>query len=553
MKYFVYCRKSQEDDERQALSISTQLTNIERRFGDDAEIEVVSIYEEARTAKTPGRPRFADMLERIERGEAEGIVAYLPDRLARNSVDSGQLIYMLDTGALKDLKFVDFAFENSANGKFMLQIMFAQSKQYSDVLSDRVTDGMREKIKKLGIRPNQAPEGYLNERGEHRVKIIVPDPVRFPLLRGVIDLILAGASPAEATRIANEEWGYLTRKTSRRGGRPLALSTVYKMLRNPFYSGLIRWKGELFPGAHVPLMTLDEFEVLKHRVGRAEPARPKHHSFAFTGLMRCGACGRMITAETRIKPSGRSYTYYHCTKRGLGPRCPEPAVERSKLEAQIATFLKTLTIHPTIERWCMEELAQDHEEIRALEVAQTQSRRKKLEEIQSQLNELKSLRLRRLVTDEEFLRDREQLERDRIRMAQLLESKAGGQGRFELVAEAILLRNQAVSWFLGGSDADKRLILRTVGSNPTLSSGILSIEAARPFVRVPEKAEILSMCTSVEEVRTRGGCRDEFKPLVWKFIEETRAGLEDPSSEGPIDGLKALRERLDQERGRQAA
>ena len=553
MRYFVYCRKSQEDDERQALSISTQLANIERRFSDDAEINIVGTFEEARTAKVPGRPLFNEMLDRIARGDADGIVSYLPDRLARNSVDSGRLVYMLDTGALRDLKFVAYAFENSANGKFMLAIMFAQSKQYSDVLSDRVTDGMKQKIEKLGIRPNQAPEGYLNVVGDHRTKIIVPDPERFHLIRRVIELISAGSSPADATRVANEDWGYLTRRTSRRGGRPLALSTVYKILANPFYAGLIRWKGELFQGSHTPLMSLDEFEALKNRLGRVEPARPKHHTFAFTGLIRCGSCGLMITAETRTKPSGRSYTYYHCTKRGLGPRCPEPAVERSKLEAQIVAFLRTLAIHPLFEQWCTEELSQDQDRRQAVEEAQAQSRRRKLEEIRTQLVELKSLRLRRLVSDEEFLKDREELERDRLRLEQQLKSDGRGKERFEPVSDTILMRNQAVSLFLSGADADKRLLFKTAGSNPTLTARILSVEAAKPFVRAPEVAEILPLCTSVEEVRTRGGCPEELRPLVWKFINETRAALEDEACAQVIEGLQVLQEDFDTDRGRQAA
>jgi DNA invertase Pin-like site-specific DNA recombinase len=193
MRYFVYCRKSQEDEERQALSIPTQLTQIERRFADDPEVEIVGTIEEARTAKVPGRPLFNEMLDRIERGEAEGIVSYVPDRLARNSVDDGRIVYMLDVGTLKDLKFVAFNFENSANGKFMLRIMFAQSKQYVDVLSDRVSAGMKAKIEKLGIRPCCANEGYLNALNEQRVKTIIPDPLRFPLIRGIVDLIFAGS------------------------------------------------------------------------------------------------------------------------------------------------------------------------------------------------------------------------------------------------------------------------------------------------------------------------------------------------------------------------
>ena len=111
MKYFIYCRKSTESEERQAFSIDSQYAEVERAFGTLADVEVVSIYREAASAKAPGRPLFDEMLERIENGEAEGILAWHPDRLARNSVDGGKIIYMLDQKVLKTLRFVTLTFE----------------------------------------------------------------------------------------------------------------------------------------------------------------------------------------------------------------------------------------------------------------------------------------------------------------------------------------------------------------------------------------------------------------------------------------------------------
>jgi hypothetical protein len=105
LKYFAYCRKSQDDEGRQILSIPAQRDEVQRLLLKHDGIELVHVFEEARTAKAPGRPVFNDMMTRIERGEADGIIAWHPDRLARNSVDGGQLIYQLDRGVLKDLKF----------------------------------------------------------------------------------------------------------------------------------------------------------------------------------------------------------------------------------------------------------------------------------------------------------------------------------------------------------------------------------------------------------------------------------------------------------------
>ena len=94
------------------------------------------------SAKAPGRPVWAAMIKRIEKGEADGIVAWHPDRLARNSVDGGWIIHLLDRRVLKDLKFVSYSYEHSPQGMFMLQIMFGQSKYYVDNLSVNVKRGM---------------------------------------------------------------------------------------------------------------------------------------------------------------------------------------------------------------------------------------------------------------------------------------------------------------------------------------------------------------------------------------------------------------------------
>jgi len=129
IRYIAYCRKSTDEADKQVLSIEAQIAEV-KEFATRENIRIVEVITESRTAKQPGRLEFGRMMKMIERGEADGIVSWHPDRLARNSVDGGQIIYLLDTGKLLDLKFPSFWFENTPQGKFMLNIAFGQSKYY---------------------------------------------------------------------------------------------------------------------------------------------------------------------------------------------------------------------------------------------------------------------------------------------------------------------------------------------------------------------------------------------------------------------------------------
>ena len=124
-KYFLYARKSTDVEDKQILSIEAQLTEL-RDYAAREKLFIVEELVEKQSAKIPGRPIFNAMIDRIEKDEASGIVSWHPDRLACNSVDGGKLIYLVDTGKIAALKFPQFWFEPTPQGKFMLNIPLYQ-------------------------------------------------------------------------------------------------------------------------------------------------------------------------------------------------------------------------------------------------------------------------------------------------------------------------------------------------------------------------------------------------------------------------------------------
>src|SRR3989339_1809182 len=178
IKYIAYCRKSTDEPDRQILSIEAQVAELEE-FAAKENLKIVSFITESKTAKEPGRQKFAEVLEKIENGGAAGIISWHPDRLARNSVDGGKIIYLLDTGKLIDLKFPSFWFENTPQGKFMLSIAFGQSKYYVDNLSENVKRGQRQQLRK-GVFPARSPKGYVYNDLEAKHDI---DPIKSKILK----------------------------------------------------------------------------------------------------------------------------------------------------------------------------------------------------------------------------------------------------------------------------------------------------------------------------------------------------------------------------------
>ena len=182
MKFFLYARKSIDEEDRQMLSIESQLAELKESAAKE-KLEIAASFTEAKTAKEPGRMKFGEMIERLEAGEAQGILSWHPDRLARNSIDGGKIIYLVDMDKIKSLKFPTFWFDNTPQGKFMLNIAFGQSKYYIDNLSENVKRGIRQKLRR-GEYPGWAPTGYLND---YKTRTIVMDPDKHKLVKKMFE------------------------------------------------------------------------------------------------------------------------------------------------------------------------------------------------------------------------------------------------------------------------------------------------------------------------------------------------------------------------------
>jgi DNA invertase Pin-like site-specific DNA recombinase len=341
-KFFIYTRKSTDDKDRQVRSIADQLSEL-KELASKEDIDVVDVFVEKQTAKIPGRPVFGEMLERMEKGEATGILAWHPDRLARNSVDGGKIIYLVDTGVISEMKFPTFWFDPTPQGKFMLSIAFSQSKYYVDNLSENIKRGHRNKVKD-GIWPQMSPIGYVNEKG----KGIVPHPELSILVKKTFEAYSTGNFTLRELR---DKFNALGLK--RKSGKELAVSNYQKLLKNPIYTGLMRYNGEIFEGKHEPIITKKLFDSVQEVMMRKSKPKGKGlKPFLYRGFFRCGECGCFITTETQ-----KGHNYLRCTKR-KNP-CTQKYTREEIITSEIQKEIKKVSLPDDWAKWMLAENEKD--------------------------------------------------------------------------------------------------------------------------------------------------------------------------------------------------
>jgi len=496
IKYFAYVRKSTEGEERQALSIESQKDKVKEFFSG---LEIVDYFEERHSAFKPyNRPEFEKMIKRIRKGEAQGIIAWHPDRLSRNEIDASTITYMVRTGVIYDLKFASYNFDNSPEGIMMLQLALSQSQYFSSKLGKDVKRGLEKKVS-LGWLPGVAPEGYINDvRLEKGQRTLITDKKRAPLLRKAFELFLGGSYNAqEVLNKLNNEWGYISRQKAKMGGRPLSRSVWYKMLSNPFYAGVITYNSKESPGKHRPIITLDEFNRIQELLGlRGCKKKPQKHDFLYASVFKCGICGCSITAERKTKyikgkNEVRSYSYYHCTHKRKSANCHEGSVEQGELEKQIRKDLKKLEMHPLFLNWALEHLNKKKTENNEVEKIIENNQTDKIANLETEKNELVKMRAKKLIDDDTFSNQLADPEKDidNLKNVKQTEQPKSLSELIELTKDNFIFSAYALKEFVEGDKNKRKETINKLGSNQTIINKNLSISYHKWLLPLFENVE----------------------------------------------------------------
>jgi len=356
VRYCLYARKSTESEERQILSIDSQIKEM-LQLADREGLEVVMMKRESHSAKETGqRPIFNEIIEELRADKYNGILTWAPDRISRNAGDLGKIVDLMDAGKLHEIRTYGQSFRNNPNEKFLLMILGSQAKLENDNRGVNVKRGLRTRCE-MGLRPGVAPTGYLNEKRMDRRCQAIIDPERGPIIRQVFE------------KVANEKcsgrkihhWLKFDLNFKSKGNKNLSLGNIYVMLQNPFYYGTFEYpekSGNWYQGKHEPLISRELFDAVQAHLKRDQIVRSEIKEFAFTKLMTCGSCGSGVTADEKFKrlKDGTSarYVYYGCT-RHKNKDCKNGYVREEQLIEQMVRVMDDVDFNKIAMREKFEE------------------------------------------------------------------------------------------------------------------------------------------------------------------------------------------------------
>lgn len=397
IKTKAYNRKSSEQDERQALSVESQIEEA-KRMADEHGVTLneEDILKESRSAKKSyTRPVFEQLINDIENGKVQGIICWHPDRLSRNAGDAGRLVDLFDEEKLKFIITKQQVFKNTPSDKFFFSLMCSQAKMENDNKGINVMRGLVKK-RRLGHWPGGAKVGYMNDKGEKGFRTVLNDPERIDLVHQIFQMYLSGKYTAgELYQITIDRLGLTTRPRKREGGTPIKRSQFYKMLKDPYYAGFFYGKDEdgkviryeVDPSVR-RLITENEHKKILAMLRRGGSPKSWVYTteFPYKRYAKCGHCGGSITAERKLqlicghckhkfsllnktecpkchtsigsskKHKRLEYIYYHCCLK-KDPSCPGGSVSESQIFSQIQReIIEPLAISPALKKWCLSSI-----------------------------------------------------------------------------------------------------------------------------------------------------------------------------------------------------
>ena len=263
-------------------------------------------------------------------------------------------------------------------------------------------------------------------------------------------------------------------------GNKISMSNVQHILQNPFYIGLMRYKGELFEGKHEPLISKKLFDKCQEVMAKRGKVRPdRKHSFAFLGLMKCASCGCSITAQY-AKGNGGIYTYYRCTKKRGS--CQEKYLGENQLVEQIKNFLQKVSLSNQDTEKVLAALESEQDKARESAQNEVSILKEQLANIETKLQKLLDIYLADALSTEEYAAKKQSLLSQKISLNEKISDfETKGLSWLEPAREFVLSLNQAANLIQTDNLSELPTFLKNIGSNHILRNRQFVFEPKKPY------------------------------------------------------------------------
>ncbi len=493
MKAIILARVSTEEQREAGNSLPAQIKRL-KDYCARKDLEIVKEFSFDESAYKTKRDEFDRILEYLKDNKEKIAVCFdKVDRFSRNVFD--KRVSALYDMATQDKIELHFASDNltinseiSATEKFQFGISLGLAKYYSDAISDNVKRA-KEKQLDCGQWPQPAPIGYVNIDLLDGKKDIVPDESRASLIVEAFERYASGGSSVET--ILND----LTAKglTSKLSNLPLVPSHLDKILQNPFYYGKMVMKGKMYSHNYQPLISKELFDRCEEvRSGRTKTKyKYAGKPFAFRGLIKCADCGCSISADTKVKPSGKKYTYLFCTHaRG---HCEAERMRDTVVSDQILKAFQSFQMPTDVQTRINQKLNESVENERKFYKKSSDTIMKQIKDIDRRLDIMYQDRLDGRITatnyDNFVIKEKE---KQHDLNAQLKDHLKADERFLITVSHIMELANRAAELYQSSEVEEKRQLVDFLLSNLRLKGKKLLYDYKKPF-------NMMALCTKIND------------------------------------------------------
>jgi site-specific DNA recombinase len=336
MTCILYCRVSFAD-QVEGTSLDSQ-ERLCREYAVRQGWDVLKTYiERGESAKTADRTELNRAIEFCRAEKVDTFLVYKLDRFARNQFDHVTVRALLRRHGT-EVRSVTEPIDDTPVGRMMEGVLAAVAQYDNDVRADRTRQGMYARIQQ-GVWITTAPLGYYRPQPGAN---IAPDANLAPLIRLIFQEYAKGTYTYERLARFIAERGLSTAL-----GKGPCRQLIQRILRNPIYCGLMRIRGDLYPGAFEPIVSAELYEACREIWDRPSLNLAIHQTnnpdFPLRRLVICAECRRPLTGSSSVGRNGRRYPYYH----HLSSDCQlARSVPKGDLEREFFKLLRSISPRP---------------------------------------------------------------------------------------------------------------------------------------------------------------------------------------------------------------